>query len=467
MINKTFKRIHNKYSTLFKFIFFLRYLFVIFFIALVLFLSIPHLFDLKKREKVIENYLFENYDLKLKSYDSIKYNTLPIPSLEIHNAYAVIGADLLKIEIKNLSIYPKLLNIYNYKNFEANKIILNKNVISLKDYDFKILYNYIHNLKNQLAFKDLDLRIDNRGTSILNLEKINFSNYGYNKNIVKGELFDKKFKISISDNYNKINFKLLKTGISADINFNEININSILSGVFKSKILNTNIKFSFDYDGKKLKIYKSYFRNKDLSFNNESVITYQPFFHASSTFNIENINKRLFKKINISKIFTSKNFIKKINIKNQIIFKSKGFRKNLIDNLILNTDLTYGRLFYEKKFLIAENPVTCQGNINLLEEYPILYFECLIVSNDKKKLLKEFSINYKIRKELFALNIKGNINILNNKINFKKITINQNYEATKEDLTYFKQTFENILLDKNVSGIFNLKKIKEFILEIS
>ena len=27
------------------------------------------------------------------------------------------------------------------------------------------------------------------------LEKIYFSNYGYNKNIVKGELFDKKFKI--------------------------------------------------------------------------------------------------------------------------------------------------------------------------------------------------------------------------------------------------------------------------------
>ena len=126
------------------------------------------------------------------------------------------------------------------------------------------------------------------------------------------------------------------------------------------------------------------------------------------------------------------------------------------------------RICLEKGWYVrGVDKITYASNINLLEEYPILYFECLIVSNDKKKLLKEFSINYKIRKELFALNIKGNINILNNKINFKKITINQNYEATKEDLTYFKQTFENILLDKNVSGIFNLKKIKEFILEIS
>ena len=45
---------------------------------------------------------------------------------------------------------------------------------------------------------------------------------------------------------------------------------NLLSGVFKSKLLNTNLKFNFDYDDKKLKIYNSYFRSKNLSFNNES-----------------------------------------------------------------------------------------------------------------------------------------------------------------------------------------------------
>ena len=43
-----------------------------------------------------------------------------------------------------------------------------------------------------------------------------------------------------NDNYNKINFKLLKTGITADINFNEIKKKSIISGIFKSKLLNSN-----------------------------------------------------------------------------------------------------------------------------------------------------------------------------------------------------------------------------------
>ena len=122
---------------------------------------------------------------------------------------------------------------------------------------------------------------------------------------------------------------------------------------------------------------------------------------------------------------------------------------------------------YSKKILISENIILCAGDINLLEEYPILYFDCSIESRDKRKFLKNFLIKYKNKNEIFMLNIEGNINIFNNKINFKNIKMNQNYEASKEDLNYFKQTFENILFDKNLLGIFNLKKIKEFILEIS
>ena len=143
------------------------------------------------------------------------------------------------------------------------------------------------------------------------------------------------------------------------------------------------------------------------------------------------------------------------------------FNKNFIDNINLNINLSYGRLVYSKKILISENIILCAGDINLLEEYPILYFDCSIESRDKRKFLKNFLIKYKNKNEIFMLNFEGNINIFNNKINFKNIKMNQNYEASKEDLNYFKQTFENILFDKNLLGIFNLKKIKEFILEIS
>jgi hypothetical protein len=467
MINKTYKNIHNKYSALFKFIFFLRHLVGIFFISAALFLFIPHIIDFKEKDEILKNYLLESYGLKINKYENIKYRSLPVPRLEIQNINAGIGPDSLKIDIINLNIYPKLINIYNYKNFEANKIILNKNKILLTDSEIIIFFNYIYKLKKRLKFKNLDLKIYRKDSSLIDLKKINFSNYGYKKNIVKGEIFEKKFKILINDNFNSINFKLLKTGITADIDFNEIKNKSFISGIFRSTLLNSKLKFNFDYDEKKLKIYNSYFRSKDLSFKSENTITYHPFFHLNSIFKVDDINVKILKNININKIFTSKDLIKKLNTSNQIKFKSKTFSRNLIDDLSLNINLTFGRLAYLQKISILNNFFTCQGDLNLLEEYPILYFDCSLISGDKKKLLKKFSIKYRNKNKSFQLNVKGNINILNNKINFKNITMNKNYEASKEDLNYFKQSFESILFDENFLSIFNYKKIREFILEVS
>ena len=87
----------------------------------------------------------------------------------------------------------------------------------MSDSDLKFFINYIFNFKNKFDIQNLDLQINKDNKSLVNLKEIFFSNYGYNKNILKGELFGKKFKISTSDDYNKINFELLKTGIRGDI----------------------------------------------------------------------------------------------------------------------------------------------------------------------------------------------------------------------------------------------------------
>ena len=80
---------------------------------------------------------------------------------------------------------------------------------------------------------------------ILNLENIKFANYGYNKNLIQGRVFGKKFKTSIGDNLKNINFKLIRSGINAFINFDINQKQDFKSGIFKAKILNTNLKFKF------------------------------------------------------------------------------------------------------------------------------------------------------------------------------------------------------------------------------
>ena len=119
-------------------------------------------------------------------------------------------------------------------------------------------------------------------------------------------------------------------------------------------------------------------------------------------------------------------------------------------------------------FSFSDNIFECEGSIDLLDEYPLLFFNCSINSNNKRELLKEVGINIK-KKDNGPLKIytKGNLNIISNKINFKEISMNENYKASNEDLNYFKNKFENILLKDKFDEILSLKKIKEFILEIS
>ena len=467
MINKIYKRIHIKYSSVFKFIFFLRYLLGIFFISIVLTLLIPKFFDYSKKEEIIKNYLLKSYGLNLKNYEKIKFNPLPTPNLEIHNANLGLSSSNIKFKTAKLNIYPKLISIYNYKKFEARKIILNKNNIILDINSFKILIDYISKLKKNLTFRDLNLEINKEKESILNLDKINFSTYGYKKNIIEGKIFEKKFKISLKNNFKKIKLKLLNTGVYVEVNFNEKKDNKKLNGNIKAKILNSNLKLNFQYDDKKLKISNSFFRNKNLSFENESIIIHKPFFEINSNFFIKDINSYILKNINLTNLLKFKEQIIQINSKNNISYKSTKFNRGLIKYLDFNVNLAYGRLSYSKNILIAEGSIKCDGDINLIEEYPLLNFACSINSESKKKFLKNFLVSYKKKNEQINLNINGVLNILNKKINFQSILGNGNYEASKEDLRYFKNTFENILFDKDFLSIFDTKKIKKFILEVS
>jgi hypothetical protein len=466
MLNKFFKTIHNKYSSLFRFIFFLRYLFLIFFISTALFLLIPNFLDYEKRAEIIKNSIFDNYNFKIIKFEKIKYQLFPFPNLELTNTIVDLDNSSLQLNIKSLKIYPELLSIYNDKKFRAKKIILKENSINLEFLKINFLFKQLLKTKNKLFLDDLNLKIKDNNNFILNVEKIKFANYGYNKNQLFGEIFGKKFNLELDKDIKNIKFKLINSGISADINLNSDSFAKKIKGVFKSKILFTNIKFNFDYNYKILNIYNSFFRSKSLSFNNSSSITFDPFLYVNSKFNIEEINMKKIKKIDLKKILQSKSAIKKINSKNEIHFKSKRFDRMLIDELSLTVESIYGTIDYFKKISISGNLFQCKGNINILEEYPLLFFNCFVYSKEKKNFLEIFSIKRKEENEDLKLYAKGNLNILNKKINFKEINLND-YKASKEDLIYFKENFENILFDKSFLEIFELKKIKKFILNIS
>ena len=135
-----------------------------------------------------------------------------------------------------------------------------------------------------------------------------------------------------------------------EINFNKNAAGDKIKGSLKSKIVSTNLKLDFDYDGRKLNIYNSYFRNKSLSFKNKSKITLEPFMDINSNFIVEEFDPEILKKLIFILFLNLSKLIKKINSKNDIYFNSKKFTQGLINEIKLKIDLAYGRLNYCKKF---------------------------------------------------------------------------------------------------------------------
>ena len=89
----------------------------------------------------------QNYGLQINKLENIKFNTLPVPHLQIDNLISEFYSESQNMTIQKLIIYPKLFSIYNYDNFQVKKIkIINSNFQgNLKS--TKFLLENIFNLK--------------------------------------------------------------------------------------------------------------------------------------------------------------------------------------------------------------------------------------------------------------------------------------------------------------------------------
>ena len=350
MINKTYKIIHNKYLSFFKFIFFLRYLFLIFLFCTVLYLCIPFFFDYSKKEDVLKSYLLQHYKIDLKKLEKVKYNILPVPNIEISNAVINLKKENLKINIKALIIYPNLSNLYNYDNFKSKKIKIIHNKIILKTEKLYDFINYLSDLNSKINISNLLIQINGKDVPLTTLRKVSYKNYGHNKNLISGEIFDRKFEIKFLNNFKSVKFKLFETGIFAELNLKEKASGELKTGEIKAKILNSKLKFDFIYDENKIKILNSFYRGKKISLDGKSEIVLKPFFNLKSNYLIKEINIDNTDKQKFLEFIKNKDMIKKIISSNTFTFKSKKFSKSFLDEYQINLNFSYGRLTYSKKF---------------------------------------------------------------------------------------------------------------------
>ena len=87
------------------------------------------------------------------------------------------------------------------------------------------------------------------------------------------------------------------------------------------------------------KIADFFLREKNLSFNGEGLITIKPYFNINWNSEIININTEKISQLDIEKLLSYKDLLKKINSQINLSYQSKKFSKNFIDKFNLKTDL--------------------------------------------------------------------------------------------------------------------------------
>ena len=191
--------------------------------------------------------------------------------------------------------------------------------------------------------------------------------------------------MKISDDFSNLNLKIFDTGIILYLDIPNRIKDENYNGSLKGKVLNSNFKLNFLYDENSLKIKDFIFRGKKLSFDSDGVLELNPFFNLNLNSKIINIDFKFLKELDIEKILNKKKLIKKLNIENNLSIISKKFGSSPLKNLNIKKKIAYGRVDMLKNFNFFDSSFNCSSNINLLEEFPIFYFNCKV-----NKLILDF-----------------------------------------------------------------------------
>ena len=99
-------------------------------------------------------------------------------------------------------------------------------------------------------------------------------------------------------------------------------------------------------------------------------------------------------------------------------------------------------------------------------DYQKLDFKTFIDVENKGKFLRRIGVDKKHRGKSVNLTLEGSINLSANKIYLEEITSKNGYSASKEDIKYYKKNFEELVIKDSYLGLFDKKKIKDFIQKI-
>tara|TARA_B100001250_G_scaffold405716_1_gene423639 strand:- start:1055 stop:2425 length:1371 start_codon:yes stop_codon:yes gene_type:complete len=180
--------------------------------SIIIFLSIPVLFNYKSIESKIEKEFYSQFKINLEVLDKVNYSLLPRPHLIINKAKLDLDISNDKssiIEISDIKVFLLINNIFSKKNIRIDSLEINNANINFKLNDVKKFRNHLFYKINRpikiINSKFFYLDKKNNVILISPIYKLDYfidNNNEVKKLKIKGNIFDIKFSSLWKRNYN-------------------------------------------------------------------------------------------------------------------------------------------------------------------------------------------------------------------------------------------------------------------------
>ena len=354
---------------------------------------------------------------------------------------------------------------------DFKKLLLIEQNIKINPKNVNEIFSFLTlHKKGKIELKKIKVTFEDGKKNKVNFDNVNFfEKFKGNKHQINSRLYFSNNLIKIKFQNNISSKKFLKINIpelnqSLEINFDKESTLKNLSGQLKLSILDSILLINFK--GKdNFKIFKSYIRNKFLNSKIDGRITFvDPF-----SFNINlDVNQISIKKLLKFYPIFQKRISRKINGQLNVKIKTVDTLVGKIRDVNMQLNFQNGDLRVRNIKSKLPHSTTLDSNIILLlnSKKPKIEYNIKFSSQNAKKFLRKLGI-YDFESKKVNLYSEGTIDLNSKKIRLAKLLIDQIQEKNKNQIKIIEDSFNQIVIGDDITGLFDLFKFKKFLKEVN
>ena len=411
---------------------------IIVFITVILFLSLPALFNYSSMQSAIEKKFSLEFKINLKILDDISFKIFPRPHYLVKKANLDLNFKDEKssiIETKNLKIFIPTKKIYSKSDIEINGFEISNANIYFKIEDILDFRNHLYYKINEPIYvkKSKFFLLDKNNKTIL-ISPIREINYLINKNNnskelkIKGNIFDVNYYSSWKRYYDKpkntINVISLKNPNLFIKNLFSFEDKSNFKGKSSINFLNENIIINYLMKDNKIYINSPNQNNKQkIKLNSE--IELDPFyFDATIDINKKDTNFLIDNLLNI--ILNSKEKYLG-NMNGNLTLVINNLKSSIINNGKINLSVKEKEIKLKNSLFEIKDTGKLRSNFRYYENKGDLIFasENIFEITNKKEFSRKFQLSSNKVKNINKIYFDLEKNIDNGEISISNIYLNK------------------------------------------